>query len=60
MERHEMTKRDFEAIASVIRGLNMAPADKQIVAEAFATFLRTTNPQFNSARFLGACADHGY
>lgn len=53
-----MTKKDFELIAAVVKGL---PADTDylsagLVAIHLADALATTNPRFNRGRFLEACS----
>lgn len=54
-----MTKKDFKAIAHVIRDLpqraGVAPEAQTLVAAEFARFLETTNPKFNKVLFLQAC-----
>ena len=54
-----MTKKDFIAIARIIRETDLSSEDewdlKRIMAEEFASFLRTTNPRFDSTRFRQAC-----
>lgn len=48
-----MTRQDFELIARVVRSL---PEDARVVVfEAFVSELVTTNPRFNSTRFMLAC-----
>ena len=59
-----MTRRDFELIAGTLKDARW-PADKlgapthngavDAVARDFAGRLRSTNPNFNRARFLTAC-----
>lgn len=49
-------RRHFQFIADVVRGLDfLTPLDRHGVAEAFASELRRTNPQFDRERFLAAC-----
>lgn len=59
-----MQWRHFELIAKIITELpdDYRPASivfdhmqRDIVAKAFSRSLRTTNPNFNEARFLKAC-----
>jgi D-Tyr-tRNAtyr deacylase len=56
-----MQRRHFELIAETIKDYSpsfsdaMDKRDRKMVAEHFAKALRTTNPQFNEARFLRAC-----
>jgi len=53
-----MTKRDFEAIAKIIKqvavDLDCAVVTDR-VAERIADYCLTTNPRFNRNRFLTAC-----
>lgn len=48
-----MTRKDFELIASTIRGFE--PFVRLHIADEFATALASTNPRFDRARFLAAC-----
>jgi len=54
-----MTKKDFEKIAFIIRGLQWDPdfnlGLRRKVAKAFSSELRSTNPRFDSNRFFDAC-----
>jgi hypothetical protein len=60
-----MTKRDYELIAEAInkaaRGLDEEPVRKspenfaRAIGEVFAERLRSTNPHFDSERFVRAC-----
>jgi hypothetical protein len=49
-----MSRKDFELIAATIRSLR-DDFVRAYVARAFAGQLRTTNPDFDKARFLKAC-----
>lgn len=49
-----MTKKDFELIATVVRGIE-SKAIRHTVAVAFADKLETENRKFNRDRFLLAC-----
>ena len=53
----EMTKKDFELIAEAIKEITASdyPQDRKDKAQLFASVLATTNPRFDSARFLSAC-----
>lgn len=46
-----VTKRDFEAVAKIVRERSLGLA----AAEAFASYFGSQNPQFNKKRFLQAC-----
>jgi hypothetical protein len=52
-----MTKKDFELIAEAIKEITASdyPQDRKDKAQLFASVLATTNPRFDSARFLSAC-----
>lgn len=50
-----MTRQHFQLIADVIERAMLAPADKQHIAQRFATELAMTNHNFDRARFLKAC-----
>jgi len=49
-----MTRKDFELIADVIKGME-DPKARESAAQAFADRLRLVNPRFNRARFMEAC-----
>lgn len=51
----KLEHRHFAFIASVIRGLDLAPADRRYVAAEFAAACAKTNPRFDTVRFIGAC-----
>ncbi|MGH2619837.1 MAG: hypothetical protein ACRDHG_04620 [Anaerolineales bacterium] len=48
-----MSRKDFELIAGVVRGLDNIIRDH--VAAEFARVLGRTNPRFDADRFLKAC-----
>lgn len=50
-----MTRKDFEKIASTIKGLMVGDAEREIVAREFAVMLAATNDRFDKGRFLKAC-----
>lgn len=55
-----MQRRHYELIAEIIRDLHNPEgsepeAERAYIAHCFATALRSTNPNFNEARFLRAC-----
>lgn len=50
-----MSKKDFELIARILRGLPVDCYGTEQVAERFAEELQRTNPRFDAARFLTAC-----
>lgn len=53
-----MTKKDFEAIAAAIRAATATTQElsaMEIVAEKIAAYCASTNPRFDTARFLAAC-----
>lgn len=52
-----MTRKDFELIAHVVLYARVNAADRQLVAEDFARVLATTNPRFDSARFIRAATE---
>jgi len=53
-----MTKKDFELIAKVIRGLDQLNGEqKAYVACKFSVHLECVNPQFNFERFRAACVN---
>jgi hypothetical protein len=49
-----VTRRDFALIAETIASLP-GDTDQVTLAAAFALRLRTTNPRFDTLRFLDAC-----
>lgn len=56
-----MTKRDFEAIATVVQAHHIGASPDQVkmlddVALALALTFKVSNPNFNKARFLSACS----
>jgi hypothetical protein len=55
MGGEQMTKKDFELIASTVQELALKPNDKAYVAERFAHRLATENARFDRAKFLRAC-----
>jgi hypothetical protein len=54
-----MTKKDFELIAGVLKGLREdfgnLPVALDVIAVEIASELQHTNDRFDSARFLTAC-----
>ena len=48
-----MSKKDFELIAAIVATL--PEPTRSFCAEAFSNRLGSTNPRFDSARFLKAC-----
>jgi hypothetical protein len=52
-----VTRKDFVLIAGVIEALGPS-SYRAKMAEAFALRLRSTNPRFDTARFLVACGVH--
>ncbi len=53
-----MTRKDYELIANVIKGMNKPHNDSETVAEIayqFALTLAGTNDRFNREMFLKAC-----
>ncbi len=56
-----MTRKDFEAIASVVRDFSFTGdgRDRERLARALADELRLKNPRFNRDRFLKACGIDG-
>lgn len=60
----EMQHRHFATVAAIIRGMDKVHNQehgfidiREDVAEHFANELARTNPRFDRARFLRACAD---
>ncbi len=53
-----MTRKDFQLIADTIKASDLGPTDRLSLARDFADALRSTNPQFDRARFLAACGVH--
>ncbi len=56
----KMTRMHFELIAGVVADLGAGFLRHEVltpslIAGAFASALRMTNPQFNSSRFIEAC-----
>jgi hypothetical protein len=49
-----MTKKDFEAIAAVLRDVFPTEA-RESAAFRMADYLKTRNPRFDEGRFLIAC-----
>lgn len=52
-----MSKKDYELIASVLRGAKAytKPDDHVLLVGDFTNALATTNPRFDRARFIAAC-----
>jgi hypothetical protein len=53
-----MTRKDFQLIADVIKGMNKPHNDSETVAEIayqFALTLADTNDRFDREKFLKAC-----
>jgi len=58
-----MTKKDFKAIAEIIKQNEVNPVNPQLqdylfresLIEGLADYLSTTNPHFDPDRFLAAC-----
>ena len=51
-----MTRRDFELIAQAIQTFRpTSPLTRKALAAHFASFLATTNPRFDRAKFEKAC-----
>lgn len=50
-----MTRRDYEQMARIIRGLDVGEVTRCRVAHAFADELEVTDERFNRTRFLVAC-----
>lgn len=55
-----MTRKDFVFIAEVIRDSPLNAQAKMLIAQAFATALRTLNPLFDRERFLAAAYPEVY
>lgn len=54
-----MTRKDFVLIADVIANLDEDKLNREEIAQAFMTRLRSTNPQFNAERFIAAATKEG-
>lgn len=54
-EQNQMSKKDYEFIASVIRDLDVTGGMKARIARAFASELLNTNPRFKLQQFIDAC-----
>lgn len=50
-----MTRKHFEAIAAIIKGLVLTHSEKEPIAQQFADLCEESNPDFDRARFLKAC-----
>lgn len=54
-----MTRRDFQLIAGVLAETrNIETTSRELYARAFARALESTNPRFDSGRFLQAALRH--
>ena len=55
----EMQHRHFATVAAIIRSYHpeTVASEADAIAEHFANELARTNPKFDRARFLRACAD---
>lgn len=53
-----MSRKDYELIAEIIRGLELDAELHDQVARAFAFNLTPTNHRFNVDRFVRACRAH--
>ena len=51
----QLQRRHFEAIAGIIKGLDMPENDKIALANAFENQLRKFNDNFDGQRFVTAC-----
>lgn len=51
----EMTRRDFNLIAEIIRNLPLSAEGIKMIAWRFAKGLKSTNPMFDTERFITAC-----
>jgi isopentenyl phosphate kinase len=58
-EQNQMSKKDYEFIASVIRNLDVTGGMRDRIARAFASELLNTNPRFDLQRFVNACGHAG-
>ena len=56
---YRMTRKDFEAIAKIIKDADKAGNIRYpgTLAYTFADYLETTNPRFDRDRFIAACID---
>lgn len=52
-----MTRKDFETIASAIRGLALNLPQLEIVIARFSVVLKTQNPNFDPVKFRKACLE---
>lgn len=53
-----MSRKDYAAIAEIVRSLSNSGAESippDVLAESLAGYLATTNPRFDTARFVAAC-----
>lgn len=50
-----MTRKHFEAMAEMVRGLTLSPADKEQVISTMIRTFSSLNPRFNAQRFRDAC-----
>lgn len=52
-----MTRKDFQAVADAIAGVNMPEDARRELAHSMADALRATNPWFDRGRFITACTE---
>lgn len=50
-----MTKRDFDAIARIVREQTLTRVEKEPLAQRLADHCETRNQNFDRARFVAAC-----
>ena len=50
-----LTRKDFQAIADIIRENRKCMNAEKHIAEMFADYLATKNPKFDREKFLKAC-----
>lgn len=55
-----MTRADFNLIARTISESPLDPGPKMLIAQKFATALKSTNPLFDKTRFLAAAYPEVY
>jgi len=53
----QMTRKDFQLIAMVLKYARVSSADRQLIAEDFASSLRSTNERFDAPRFISAVTE---
>lgn len=50
-----MSRKDFQLIAETIKGLDVSEEARAKIATAFGYVLRSTNANFDAARFFDVC-----